>query len=243
MAAKNVGAIPAPGDADRRRPRAAGDGAGRVRDASATCSARTGRRPRSARRCGSSARRTSTCPTRRRGSSRRRPGAACDTVLHVALQAVSDCNTLLSPFLPHCAQTVHELLGGTGDVVAACREIRRGHRPRRRSALPGHHRRLRRAHAGVGVACRRARHAAARRRRPSSPSSTPRSSRRSWRRLEGERGDAERPRCATGWPPRRPEPLPLPVVDSHSHLDIARRGDGASTRRATRCAARRRGRA
>ncbi|MFD0741696.1 methionine--tRNA ligase [Phytohabitans flavus] len=36
------------------------------------------------------------------------------TVLHVALQAVSDCNTLLTPFLPHSAQRVHELLGGTG---------------------------------------------------------------------------------------------------------------------------------
>jgi methionyl-tRNA synthetase len=36
------------------------------------------------------------------------------TVLHVALQAVSDCNTLLTPFLPHSAQKVHELLGGTG---------------------------------------------------------------------------------------------------------------------------------
>jgi methionyl-tRNA synthetase len=36
------------------------------------------------------------------------------TILHVALQAVSDANTLLTPFLPHSAQTVHELLGGTG---------------------------------------------------------------------------------------------------------------------------------
>jgi methionyl-tRNA synthetase len=36
------------------------------------------------------------------------------TVLHVAAQAVSDCNTLLSPFLPHSAQQVHEALGGTG---------------------------------------------------------------------------------------------------------------------------------
>jgi methionyl-tRNA synthetase len=36
------------------------------------------------------------------------------TVLHVALQAVSDCNTLLTPFLPHSAQKVHELLGGKG---------------------------------------------------------------------------------------------------------------------------------
>jgi methionyl-tRNA synthetase len=37
-----------------------------------------------------------------------------DTVLHTALQAVSDCNALLTPFLPHSAQKVHELLGGTG---------------------------------------------------------------------------------------------------------------------------------
>ncbi|GLY95537.1 methionine--tRNA ligase [Actinoplanes sp. NBRC 103695] len=36
------------------------------------------------------------------------------TVLHVALQVVSDANTLLSPFLPHSAQKVHELLGSTG---------------------------------------------------------------------------------------------------------------------------------
>jgi methionyl-tRNA synthetase len=36
------------------------------------------------------------------------------TILHVALQVVSDANTLLSPFLPHSAQKVHELLGNTG---------------------------------------------------------------------------------------------------------------------------------
>jgi methionyl-tRNA synthetase len=42
--------------------------------------------------------------------------ARMETVLHVALQAVQDCNTLLSPFLPHSAQTVHELLGGTGTI-------------------------------------------------------------------------------------------------------------------------------
>jgi methionyl-tRNA synthetase len=38
------------------------------------------------------------------------------TVLHVAAQAVSDCRTLLSPFLPHSAQAVHETFGGTGTV-------------------------------------------------------------------------------------------------------------------------------
>ncbi|CAM3588348.1 methionine--tRNA ligase [Isoptericola cucumis] len=36
------------------------------------------------------------------------------TVLHTVTQAVSDCNTLLSPFLPHSAQKVHETFGGTG---------------------------------------------------------------------------------------------------------------------------------
>ena len=37
-----------------------------------------------------------------------------DTVLHVALQVVSDANTLLTPFLPHSAQKVFEALGGVG---------------------------------------------------------------------------------------------------------------------------------
>ncbi|GAA2521264.1 methionine--tRNA ligase [Pilimelia columellifera] len=36
------------------------------------------------------------------------------TILHVALQVVRDANTLLTPFLPHSAQRVHELLGGQG---------------------------------------------------------------------------------------------------------------------------------
>lgn len=36
------------------------------------------------------------------------------TILHVALQVVSDCNTLLTPFLPHSAQKIFELLGNEG---------------------------------------------------------------------------------------------------------------------------------
>ncbi|MDI1460010.1 methionine--tRNA ligase [Catellatospora sp. KI3] len=36
------------------------------------------------------------------------------TILHTALQAVVDCNTLLTPYLPHSAQKIHELLGGEG---------------------------------------------------------------------------------------------------------------------------------
>jgi methionyl-tRNA synthetase len=45
------------------------------------------------------------------------------TILYVALQAISDCNTILTPFLPHAAQKIHELLGGTG-VHAPMPEIR-----------------------------------------------------------------------------------------------------------------------
>jgi methionyl-tRNA synthetase len=37
-----------------------------------------------------------------------------DTVLHTALQVVQDANTMLTPFMPHSAQKVHEALGGTG---------------------------------------------------------------------------------------------------------------------------------
>ncbi|HET9140464.1 methionine--tRNA ligase [Actinophytocola sp.] len=46
-----------------------------------------------------------------------------DTVLHTALQVVQDANTLLTPFLPHSAQKVHEALGG-GGVWAAQPELR-----------------------------------------------------------------------------------------------------------------------
>ncbi|MDQ3887245.1 MAG: class I tRNA ligase family protein, partial [Actinomycetota bacterium] len=46
-----------------------------------------------------------------------------DTILHTALQVVQDANALLTPFLPHAAQRVHEALGGTG-VWAAQPEIR-----------------------------------------------------------------------------------------------------------------------
>ena len=38
------------------------------------------------------------------------------TVLNTAAQAISDCRTLLAPFLPHSAQVVHEAFGGTGTV-------------------------------------------------------------------------------------------------------------------------------
>jgi methionyl-tRNA synthetase len=34
------------------------------------------------------------------------------TVLHVAMQAIGYCNTILTPFLPHSSQKIHELMGG-----------------------------------------------------------------------------------------------------------------------------------
>jgi len=44
--------------------------------------------------------------------------ARMNTVLHTALQAVDDCKALLTPFLPHSAQKVHEAVGGTGRWAA-----------------------------------------------------------------------------------------------------------------------------
>jgi methionyl-tRNA synthetase len=40
--------------------------------------------------------------------------ARMGTVLHTALQVVDDCKAMLTPFLPHSAQKVHELLGADG---------------------------------------------------------------------------------------------------------------------------------
>lgn len=45
------------------------------------------------------------------------------TVLWTALQVISDCNVMLTPYLPHTAQKVHETLGREG-IWAATPEIR-----------------------------------------------------------------------------------------------------------------------
>jgi methionyl-tRNA synthetase len=50
------------------------------------------------------------------------------TILHVALQVVDDCKTLLTPFLPTSSTKVHHLLGGEGDW-ARMPEIREIGRP------------------------------------------------------------------------------------------------------------------
>jgi methionyl-tRNA synthetase len=48
--------------------------------------------------------------------------ARMGTIIHTALQAISDCTTLLAPFLPHSSQQVHELLGRDG-VLAPQPEV------------------------------------------------------------------------------------------------------------------------
>jgi methionyl-tRNA synthetase len=39
------------------------------------------------------------------------------TILHVVAQAVSDCTTMLSPFLPHSSNQVHSAMGGEGQIA------------------------------------------------------------------------------------------------------------------------------
>ncbi len=73
-----------------------------------------------------------------------------DTILHTALQVVQDANTLLTPFLPHAAQQVHEALGGDRGVGGAAGDPP-GRRARRRPVLPGPDRRLRRRAGALGV--------------------------------------------------------------------------------------------
>jgi methionyl-tRNA synthetase len=112
MAAKNVGAVPTPGDltdADR-------DLLGTTSGAFATVGDLLARNRQKAAvseamRVVSEANKylSDQAPWKLKEDPARR-----DTVLHTALQAVSDCNALLTPFLPHSAQKVHELLGGTG---------------------------------------------------------------------------------------------------------------------------------
>ena len=112
MAAKNVGAIPTPGeltDADRALLASTsaafgpiGDLLGRNRQKAAAGEAM--------RVVGEANKYLSDqAPWKLKEDPARR-----DTVLHTALQAISDCNALLTPFLPHSAQKVHELLGGEG---------------------------------------------------------------------------------------------------------------------------------
>ena len=141
------------------------------------------------------------------------------TILHAALQVVSDCNTLLTPFLPHAAQQVHELLGGTGVLGARCRRSARSPRTWAAARLPGADGRLP-TQAPWESQPLRGRHARCSRRRRCSASWTSRSSTRSWP-ASRRRGSRPMPEGAY---PDPPEPLAADAVDSHCHLDL---GDGA----------------
>jgi methionyl-tRNA synthetase len=112
MAAKNVGAVPAPGaltDADRALLATTSSAFGPIGDLLS--------RNRQKAAIGEAMRvvaeankyLSDQAPWKLKEDPARR-----DTVLHTALQAISDCNALLTPFLPHSAQQVHELLGGEG---------------------------------------------------------------------------------------------------------------------------------
>jgi methionyl-tRNA synthetase len=39
------------------------------------------------------------------------------TILHVIAQAISDCTTMLSPFMPHSSNQVHAAMGGPGELA------------------------------------------------------------------------------------------------------------------------------
>ena len=145
-----------------------------------------------------------------------------DTVLHTALQAIKDCNALLTPFLPHSSQQVHELLGGTGvwSVAPEIHEVTdlddgspypiitgpydQGQAVWASTPLPPSGHAAGAADAGLHQARpvdRRGGAAGGWRRRRMSRSASSRANRR-------------------GEPPPSPEPLPAPALDSHTHLDI-----------------------
>jgi methionyl-tRNA synthetase len=112
MAAKNVGAVPTPGeltDADRALLQSTQSAFGPIGDLLAR-NRQKAAAAEAMRVVGEANKYLSDqAPWKLKEDPARR-----DTVLHTALQAISDCNTLLTPFLPHSAQQVHELLGGEG---------------------------------------------------------------------------------------------------------------------------------
>jgi methionyl-tRNA synthetase len=57
-------------------------------------------------------------PWKLRTSDRPEDRERMGTILHVALQVVDDCKTLLTPFLPSSSSKVHALLGGEGEWAA-----------------------------------------------------------------------------------------------------------------------------
>ena len=150
------------------------------------------------------------------------------TVLHTLVQCVSDLNTMLAPFLPHAANRVDAVLGGDGAFVPMPRletvaGLDDGDEGRTYPVITGDYTATPRwesrpvvvghpdQQAGAGL--HQARRVGGRRgARPGGGGPEP--------------GDvaAEPARCI----PEPPDPLPIPVVDNHTHLDISRDGDEVS---------------
>jgi methionyl-tRNA synthetase len=110
MAAKNFGAIPAAAeltDADRELLRTTQAGFGTVGDLLASSHQKAALNESMRVVAAANKYFSDQAPWKLRESEPERFG----TVLHVALQAVDDCKTLLTPFLPHSADQVHRLLG------------------------------------------------------------------------------------------------------------------------------------
>jgi methionyl-tRNA synthetase len=110
MAAKNFGAVPAAAeltDADRELLRTTQAGFGTVGDLLASSHQKAALNESMRVVAAANKYFSDQAPWKLRESEPERFG----TVLHVALQAVDDCKTLLTPFLPHSADQVHRLLG------------------------------------------------------------------------------------------------------------------------------------
>ena len=128
FAARNIGSIPEPGPPDRVRTRTYWTGPGRRSARSAPRCPGPGSRPRSTRRCARWPRRTSTCPTRRRGSCANRTRSGWAPCCTSCCSWSDDAKTLLTPFLPESSGKVYRMLGGAGELVRRCRGSRRSTR-------------------------------------------------------------------------------------------------------------------
>ncbi|MEN3357700.1 MAG: methionyl-tRNA synthetase [Mycobacteriales bacterium] len=118
LAAKNVGAIPAAGplaDADRALLATAKEAFGTVGDLLARSRQKAAITATMRVVADANKYLSDQAPWKLRDSESTSDRERMRTILHVALQAVDDCKTLLTPFLPHSSSRVHELLGGTGE--------------------------------------------------------------------------------------------------------------------------------
>ncbi len=112
MAAKNFGAVPEPGEleeVDRELLAATRDAFDTVGDLIGANKVRAGIGEAMKAVAAANKYLADTAPWKMKEDPKRQA-----TVLYTVLQAVSDLKTIMSPFLPHSSQRVHELLGGEG---------------------------------------------------------------------------------------------------------------------------------